>query len=157
MPPEDENAELAAFTVPGVAEAISASIDEDLKNPGAEDVTAKYRQGPRADVRERCGYLLPTVVYCESPDHPIAAKEYMFPFVNVVECPQDQMLGRIGYTLVGTGITKDEKFRRQLIDCVSIDRLNLGPLPTTKLDWLQPHEGNIVDWLYRARSFQSAA
>ena len=30
-----------------------------------------------------------------------------------------------------------------------IDRLNLGPMPTMKLNWLQPHEGNIVDFLFR--------
>ena len=36
-----------------------------------------------------------------------------------------------------------------------IDRLNIGPIPTIKLDWLQPHEGNIVDFLFRARAFQT--
>ena len=35
-----------------------------------------------------------------------------------------------------------------------IDRLNLGPVPTIKLNWLQPHEGSIVDFLFRARAFQ---
>ena len=79
----------------------------------------------------------------------------MFPFANVVECPQDQMLEQIGPTLVGSGITQDPKFRAELLDCEHIDRLNLGAVPTTKLDWLQPHEGNIVDFLYRARAFQS--
>ena len=38
-----------------------------------------------------------------------------------------------------------------------IDRVNIGPVPTVKLDWFQPHEGNIVEWLYRARSYQSVA
>ena len=45
----------------------------------------------------------------------------------------------------------------QLLDAVHIDRLNLGPVPTTQLNWLQPHEGNIVEFLFRARAFQSAA
>ena len=36
-------------------------------------------------------------------------------------------------------------------------RLNIGPIPTIKLDWLQPHEGNIVDFLFRARAFQNHA
>jgi hypothetical protein len=66
------------------------------------------------------------------------------------------MLSSIGPTLVCTAITDDEKFRRQLIDAAHIDRLNLGPLPTTKLNWLQPHEGNIVDFLFRARALQTA-
>ena len=46
--------------------------------------------------------------------------------------------------------------RRRLIDAVHIDRLNLGPVPTIQLNWLQPHEGNIVEFLFRARAFQTA-
>ena len=157
LAPEDPEAPLAAFTVPGVAEAVSAAIDRDLESPGAEDCTAGKRSGSRAISREHCSYLLPTVIYCQSPEHPIVKKEFMFPFVNVVECPQDEMPANIGPTLVGTGITQDPVFRRTLLDCPSIDRLNLGPVPTTQLDWLQPHEGNIVEYLYHARAFQSVA
>jgi hypothetical protein len=29
-------------------------------------------------------------------------------------------------------------------------------VPTTQLNWLQPHEGNIVEFLFRARAFQTA-
>ena len=41
-----------------------------------------------------------------------------------------------------------------LLDATHIDRLNLGPMPTIQLNWLQPHEGSIVDFLFRARAFQ---
>jgi hypothetical protein len=41
------------------------------------------------------------------------------------------------------------------MEATNIDRLNIGPIPTIKLDWLQPHEGNIVDFLFRARAFQT--
>ena len=34
----------------------------------------------------------------------------MFPFVSVVECPEKEMLGRIGPTLVGTVLTQNEAF-----------------------------------------------
>ena len=61
----------------------------------------------------------------------------------------------IGETLVGSAITQDEQFQRQLLDATHIDRLNLGPVPTIQLDWLQPHEGNIVEFLFRPRAFQS--
>lgn len=157
LAPEDPEAPLAAFTVPGAAEAVSAAIDRDLESPGAEDCTAAKRSESRVISRKHCSYLLPTAVYCKSHEHPIAKKEFMFPFVNVVECPQDEMLANIGPTLVGTGITDDPAFRRDLLDCASIDRLNLGAVPTTQLDWMQPHEGNIVEYLYHARAFQSAA
>jgi acyl-CoA reductase-like NAD-dependent aldehyde dehydrogenase len=151
-PPDDPQAQLAAFTVPGQAEAIYADIERDLAQPGVEDMTARF--GPRLVKRERCAYLRPMVIYCSSPEVAIARKEYMFPFVTVVECPQEKMLDKIGPTLVCTAITADAKFQRALTDAVHIDRLNIGPIPTIKLNWLQPHEGNIVDFLFRARAFQ---
>jgi hypothetical protein len=156
LPPEHPKAGLAAFTVPGVAEGISAAIDADLKAPGVTDCTAKHRQGSRLVKKERCDYLLPTVVHCQSPDAEIAKKEYMFPFVTVVDCPEHEMIQRIGPTLVCSAITEKPELRRTLIDAVHIDRLNLGPIPTIQLNWLQPHEGNIVDFLFRARAFQIA-
>jgi hypothetical protein len=53
-------------------------------------------------------------------------------------------------------ITHDEAFRAAATNATNIDRLNLGPIPTTKLNWLQPHEGNLVDFLYRNRALQVA-
>lgn len=156
LPPQDPNAALAAFTVKAQAEAIEKDIEAALREPGVEDVTAQYRGGPRYVPQERCAYLRPTILHSESPDTAAAHKEYMFPFATVVRCPQDQMLAKIGPTLVATAITRDEKFRRELLDARNIDRLNLGPIPTTQLNWLQPHEGNIVDFLFRNRAFQVA-
>lgn len=113
--------------------------------------------GPRLVEGERCGWLRPVVAHCSSPEPVISKAEYMFPFVAVVKCPQGQMLEKIGPTLVGTALTEDPAFQRALIDCTEIDRLNFGPVPTTKLDWLQPHEGNIIDFLYRSRALQMLA
>jgi hypothetical protein len=62
---------------------------------------------------------------------------------------------QIGQTLIATAITNDERWAQQLTDCTHIDRLNVGPIPTIKLDWLQPHEGNIVEFLFRNRAYQT--
>jgi hypothetical protein len=156
LPPQDPESSLAAFTVPGVADSVSQAIDADLQTPGVTDVTAKHRSISRVVKEGRAEYLLPTVVHCQSPDAAIAKKEYMFPFVTVVECPEKEMIARIGPTLVCSTITCNPSFRRQLLDAVHIDRLNLGAVPTTQLNWLQPHEGNIVEFLFRARAYQSA-
>jgi len=156
LPPHHPESALAAFTVPGVAEAISKEIDQGLAQPGNQEVTARNRQGPRLVKRERCDYLQPTVIHCESPEAALAGKEYMFPFVSVVSCPQEKMLAGIGGTLVASAITEDASFRRALLDATHIDRLNLGPIPTTRLNWLQPHEGGIIEFLFRARAFQEA-
>jgi acyl-CoA reductase-like NAD-dependent aldehyde dehydrogenase len=152
LPPDDPNAELAAFTVKPQAEGVNADIDNDLKSGGTQDLTARF--GPRLVTLERCCYLRPTVLHCDSTEEPAVKKEYMFPFTTVVACPQADMIAKIGPTLVCSAITEDRAWQRQLIDAVHIDRLNIGPLPTTRLNWLQPHEGNIVDFLFRARAFQ---
>jgi acyl-CoA reductase-like NAD-dependent aldehyde dehydrogenase len=152
LPPGDPKSGLAAFTVMGQADGVWADIEKDLKAPGTTHMTEKH--GPRLVKKERSAYLRPTVVHCKSPDEPIAKKEYMFPFVTVVECPQEKMLEAIGPTLVCSLVTENAKLQRQFIDATNIDRLNVGPLPTIQLNWLQPHEGNIVDFLFRARAFQ---
>jgi len=156
LPPDHPEASLAAFTLPGAADAIAREIERDLEAPGVTDMTAAYRDGPRLVKQGTAEYLLPTVVHCESADAAIANKEYMFPFVTVVQCAEAQMLASIGPTLVGTAITCNPAFRRSLVDAVHIDRLNLGPVPTTQLNWLQPHEGNLIDFLFRARAVQMA-
>jgi acyl-CoA reductase-like NAD-dependent aldehyde dehydrogenase len=154
-PPDDPEAKLAAFTIPGAAQAIWGQIEGLLKAPGVTHATAAY--GGRFVEGERCGWLRPVVAHAKTPEPEIARAEYMFPFVTVVECPQERILDAIGPTLVCTAITEDEAFQRRLVACTHIDRLNLGPIPTTKLDWLQPHEGNIIDFLYRSRALQMAA
>ncbi len=151
-PPEDPTAALAAFTVAGQAQAVHTSIQDKLKEDGVTDMTAKF--GPRLVEKERCAYLRPWVIHCDSPERKIANTEYMFPYATVVQCPQEQMIEKISQTLVASAITSNKAWERQLIDATNIDRLNIGPIPTIKLDWLQPHEGNIVDFLFRARAFQ---
>ena len=152
LPPEDPEAGLAAFTVDGAAAAIWQAIERDLVDRQTQHVTADY--GPRLVELERCAYLRPIVVHCQSPECPASNKEYMFPAASVVECPQEQMLAKIGPTLVCTAITDDETFRQQLIASTDIDRLNLGLIPTPQIDWLQPHEGNLFEFLYRNRALQ---
>ena len=81
-------------------------------------------------------------------------KEYMFPFVSVVKCPQKEMIKSIGPTLVGTALTADEQWMDELTAATHIDRLNIGPMPTSRLNWLQPHEGNLIDFLFLSRAYQ---
>lgn len=151
-PPTDPDSKLAAFTVPGQGKAVWGMIEAELKESGVTDMTSKY--GDRLVEMERCSYLRPVVAHCVNPEVGIAKKEYMFPFATVVECPQDKMLEKIGYTLVGTVITKNQQLIRQCTNATHIDRLNIGPIPTTRLNWLQPHEGSIIDFLFRGRAYQ---
>lgn len=151
---EDEQARLSGFANPKMAELIDAAIEQDLRIPDAEDVTARHRQGPRKVEFEGGVYLRPTVVRCGSFAHPLANREFLFPYASVVEVPQEKMLDEIGPSLVVTAITQDEAFVEQLLDSPLIERLNLGAVPTMRISWDQPHEGNMFEFLYKRRSIE---
>ena len=153
---DDPQARLAAFPRPEVARGVSDYIDRQLKIPGARDLTAELREGDRVVEVDGCTFLLPTIIYCEDPAHPLAAAEFLFPFASVVQVPREELLERMGSSLVVTAITDAPEFVSELMTSRSVDRLNLGPLPTSRVSWDQPHEGNLFEHLYRQRAFQSA-
>ena len=152
---DDENALLAPFVDPNVATRINAMIDQGLSEPGARDVTAAYRDGERLATWNNCSYLLPTIIRCE-PDHPLAMKEFLFPFASVVQVDQNTIASSLGPTLVGTVITRDPNLIQTLVGSPRIDRLNIGAVATNQVSWDQPHEGNLFDHLYARRAFQRA-
>ena len=154
---DDDQAGLAPFVDPSVAERVSALIDKDLEiQPGAEDVSAKVRGGSRVAKWEGSTYLLPTVLLCDR-EHPLANREYMFPFVSVVEVPEDEMPDCLGHSLVVTAITENPALIERLVASPLVDRLNIGSLPTTRIGWDQPHEGNLFEHLYARRAIQRVA
>jgi acyl-CoA reductase-like NAD-dependent aldehyde dehydrogenase len=153
---EDEQAQLAPFANAPVAARISATIDDGLKAGGARDVTAARRGGPRLVEADGCTYLLPTIVRCDDADHPLANREFLFPFASVVEVRPDEVPQRLGPTLVLTAITSEAPIIRRLMTSPLVHRLNLGPIPTPQITWDQPHEGNLFDHLYARRAYQQA-
>ena len=98
----------------GQAKAVWGMIEADLKESGRDRLdSAKY--GTRLDEKERCAYLAADdrALRCppktRSPRRNTCSRS-----PRSCECPQDQMLAKIGPTLVGTAITNDEKLIEQL-------------------------------------------
>ncbi|MEO5895152.1 MAG: aldehyde dehydrogenase family protein [Vicinamibacterales bacterium] len=157
---DDERAGLAPFADPAVARRISMQIDIDLDTPGAREITAELRGGPRLVEFDGSTYLLPTVVLCDRADHPLANREFLFPFAAVVKVTPEEMSrmpGPLGKTLVVSALTEDRALIGRLLMSPVVDRLNIGPIPTNMISWDQPHEGNLFEHLYARRSFQMAA
>jgi hypothetical protein len=154
---EDEAAQLAPFTDANVAARISSIIDQGLEAPGASDVSAATRKTERLVSWDGCSYILPTVVLCEDATHPLANREFLFPFASVVKVSQDQIPEVLGPSLVVSAITNDANLIQKLIASPNVDRLNIGAVPTNQLSWDQPHEGNLFEHLYARRAFHHAA
>ena len=142
-----------------MAERVSALIDRDLEiQPGVEDVSA---QRPRhaAGVAKVDGstYLLPTVLLADR-EHPLANREFLFPFVSVVEVPEDEMPDCLGHSLVVTAIT-DEPGADRAAGRVAARRSpeHRRRSRPTRIGWDQPHEGNLFEHLYARRAIQRVA
>jgi acyl-CoA reductase-like NAD-dependent aldehyde dehydrogenase len=153
---EDPEAQLAPFADPQVAARISAAIDQGLAEGGAEDITARFRPGGRVATWEGATYLLPTIVLCDSAQHPLANREFLFPYASVVPVAPEEIPSRLGGSLVVSAIGADPSTTRRLLASPLVQRLNLGPIPTPRISWDQPHEGNLFEHLYARRAFQSA-
>jgi acyl-CoA reductase-like NAD-dependent aldehyde dehydrogenase len=154
---DDAEASLSGFANPAMAEMIDEAITDGLKEAGATDFSSPARtaQGHPAErriTRDGMNYLLPTIVHCESFDHALANREFLFPYASVVTMPQAEMLDTIGPSLVVTAITEDPAWIPQLLTAPHIERLNIGPVVTCQVDWSQPHEGNLFEFLYQRRS-----
>ncbi len=156
---DDDRAEIAPFVDPAVAARISQQIDAGLDEDGAEDVTATYRKGERLAEKHGATYLLPTVIRCDSTAHPLANREFLFPFVSVVQMTEEEAASApdcFGPTLVVTALTDDQQAIGRLLASDLVGRLNLGPIQTNRIVWDQPHEGNLFEHLYGRRAFQQA-
>jgi acyl-CoA reductase-like NAD-dependent aldehyde dehydrogenase len=154
---DDQRAEIAPFVDAAVAQRISQQIDAGLYEPGAEDVTMRYRKGSRLVEKEGATFLLPTVVRCDSSAHPLANREFLFPYVSVVQMSEEEVAAVpdcFGPTLVVTALTGDQAVVDRLLASDLIGRLNLGPIQTNRIVWDQPHEGNLFEHLYGRRAFQ---
>ena len=159
-PADDERATLAPFADPRVAERISAQIDAGLATPGAREVTLTHRGTPRLAALDGCTYLQPTIVVCDTPEHPLANREFLFPFAAIVKVDADEMRRMpeaMGKTLVVTALTRDRRLVDRLLTSPLVDRLNVGAIQTNQISWDQPHEGNLFEHLYARRSFQQSA
>jgi acyl-CoA reductase-like NAD-dependent aldehyde dehydrogenase len=156
-PADDEEALLAPFADATVPARVSAMIDADLAIPGAVDLTAEIRGAGRVRTTADGTYMLPTVILCDGPDHPLANREFMFPFVTVVPVDEEALPEAMGSSLVVTLISESRSLRDRFVRSPHVDRLNLGAIPTSRIGWDQPHEGNLFEHLYGRRAIQRVA
>ena len=144
---DDAEAVLAPFANPDIAKQIAATIDAD--SSGAVEPIQVVTKFDGA-------FLLPAIARCQ-PEHPLANREFLFPFASVVEVKAEDLPECLGPSLVVTCISNDAKFRERFISSPLVDRLNLGPIPTNQIGWDQPHEGNLFEHLYSRRAIQRSA
>ena len=161
---DDPEAVLAPFADPTTAHRISA---HDRPGPGAgrrRGPARRARRLGRSPARRRTAWSRRTAAptccrpSCAArPDHALANREFLFPYASVVEVPAERLPECLGPSLVVTCISNDPAFQRRFVASSHVDRLNIGPIPTTQIGWDQPHEGNLFEHLYARRAYQRPA
>jgi acyl-CoA reductase-like NAD-dependent aldehyde dehydrogenase len=107
-PLDDPSVTLSAMAMPEQARKINERIDELLKGGGATNMSARHQPNGRLVTYEGRTYLLPTVILCDSMDHPLAREEFLFPYVAVVEASNADAMANLGPTLSLALYTDDE-------------------------------------------------
>ena len=96
------------------------------------------------------------MIRCDA-NHPLANREYLFPFVSVVEVAPDELPDVLGHSLVVTGITDDRRFER-LVTSPLVDRLNIGAHCRRRGSaGISRTKGNLFEHLYARRAIQRVA
>ena len=96
---------------------------------------------------------------CDVVDHPLANREFLFPFAAVVDGRRRRDGARCPLPWArrwsSRALTGDRALIDRLLASSLVDRLNVGPIQTNTISWDQPHEGNLFEHLYARRAFQA--
>ena len=95
--------------------------------------------------------LFVSTIFCLIYSYPLHS-EIRCNHIIVVEIDERNMVDWCGPTLVLSAFTENESLRRELLLRSAVDRLHLGQQKTTVVDWTQPHQGNLFEFLYRRRA-----
>jgi len=148
MPLDSNEAILGGYSDPAVPNAISDALDAALKIPGATDISRAIRGRSLLDEAYGLNFLLPTVILCSDPNHPLAQTEYPFPLVSIVERAEEEIGPWLGHSLAVTAVTSNESLLDTLKNSPKVASLRHGPIPTTSGSWQSPHIGNLFELLH---------
>jgi hypothetical protein len=60
----------------------------------------------------------------------------------------------VAEALALAALTRDAELARRLLAAPFLQRLSFGSVPTCRVSWDQPHEGNLFEHLYVRRALQ---
>jgi hypothetical protein len=140
--------------IAALAERISQTIDGELDGESARDVTASFAKVRAWRTFKAARTCCPPLCCAIRRRIRWPTANSCSPFASVVPVSQDAIPRALGPSLVVTAITHDRKLIARLLASPDVGRLNLGAIPTQRISWDQPHEGNLFDHLYARRAFQ---
>lgn len=152
--PLDETAVIGAHKDPYTAMSINSQIESAIHANGSIDATALVRKSPRVIEAFGTTFLLPTVILCNGYLDPLFGKEFPFPYITVAEVKREEVIRAASGSLVVTLFSEDPDLFRDLLFCPHISKVYHGLCPTTDIDFQEPHEGFISDFLFTTKAIR---
>ncbi len=150
--PLAEEAQLGALRGAAEAAAYNAFIDRGLLEGGRE-----WTPGRSERVATAGGAVImrPVVIQVPSQHHPLFGQELPFPFVVFASTgSREEMLDAARNSLVVAIAGDDEELTRALFLEPTIDKVYAGGALGTNFDPREPHEGFLLDFLYRKKALR---
>lgn len=154
--PLDLSAKIGAYKQQHVAHKINTHIDSSLGRD--QDITAQFRHTPRLIQAHGTTFLQPTVILsreCRVTPTGLFGKEFSFPFVTVAEEPDVEAIVRAASgSLVVSLLSHNDALRHKLLFTPEIFKVYQGAITTTDIDFQDPHEGFISNFLFQTKALR---
>lgn len=129
---------------------------ESLLGKGDRDLSRDARDGRGRVLHAHGGtFLLPTVVWCDSPASPLFGREYPFAFVTVTAVQGDP-LPVLAPSLALTLLSRDRDLVRRALLHPEVLKVFEGPIPPWHASPGAPHQGRLADFLFASKAFRRA-
>lgn len=150
LPLKHPQAIVPAFSEQRALRQIAALIEEAVAR-GAVDITEWVTGMPLIQERDGLLFLRPTVLQLEADD-PLYGAELPFPFVTVTESPRAMLAHLCRESLVVSLAGEEPDLLEELLQEPTIDKVFHGDQFDRDYDPTDPHEGYLVDFLFRKKA-----
>ena len=123
-------------------------IEDFVKKGEVIDITSALRNKPRLIINGNSGIIFPTVLLVKKKNSKAFGLELPFPFVSIIELNDEkEILEYCKNTLILSVLSKDKKMIEKLCYEKSILKVFSGEYVERGYNYLDPHEGYILDFL----------
>ena len=134
------------------AKKMNEMIEEYIAKGEVEDITEEVRGSARLYEFDRAGALLPTVLYVKKKDSKMFGLELPFPFITVINAEQEELIYYSTNSLILSVVSDDKELINALCRESTILKVFCGDYIERGYNYLDPHEGYIIDFTYQKKA-----
>lgn len=158
LEPTNEDAVIPASPNPERADKINKLIQRELNGSKSEDISRRLDKEERLTQKNGATFLRPTVLLLKEDSDSKESrlfKEYPFQYCTVTEVSEKEVEDKLSNTLTLSMFTNDESKVESALRDPSIEKVYASQDTTCDIDLREPHEGYLLDFLFKKKAFRS--